>query len=83
MQSLKDNLEQHHLSTGAMSVDVWTDSGKSGEAWHDMIEALRVRKNRAANREEVAVSREDSFIPDAMGVDTGRRFGGNSFEYFV
>jgi flagellar hook-length control protein FliK len=83
MQSLKDTLEQHNLSAASLSVDVRADSDKSSEAWHDMVEALRVRKNRAGFAEEVAGSREDNFIEDAVGADTGRRFGSNSFEYFV
>ena len=91
LQSLKDTLEKQNMHVGAFSVDVGTgDSGRSPrQMWRDMAEMAEASGMRRFRNGVDGVSgnsdidNEMNPLTGARGSDTGRRFGSNTFEYFI
>jgi flagellar hook-length control protein FliK len=85
MQSLKDDLAKHNLNLGGFSVDVGSDNDRSmHEVWQEMAEKSGHRKFKADTDGMVGGSdNENDSHAVAAGSDTGRRFGNNTFEYFI
>jgi len=90
LQSLKDTLEKHNMQFGAVSIDVGTDADSDRsprQAWQELAEAAersgarRFRESGAAGGS--ADGEEIDPVSGARGSDTGRRFGNNTFEYFI
>lgn len=82
-QSLKDALAQHNLQAGSFDVDVQTGSKHGGEAGDNFF------GNHSWHGGHPDSSGESENIPEShgplmtdSGVETGRRFGNNSVEYF-
>ncbi|MDR2577439.1 MAG: flagellar hook-length control protein FliK [Chitinispirillales bacterium] len=87
LQSLKEELAKQNISLGGFSVDVSGDSDRSPrQVWQEMAEAAELRKFRPdggeAGEDSVDSDELDS-LAAAPGSDTGRRFGNNTFEYFI
>jgi flagellar hook-length control protein FliK len=83
LQQLKDSLAQQQLQTGSLEVQV------GGEGWHGPQErsvddgaysAGRVADGDSATERG---GTDDNQKTMALGTETGRRFGGNSIEYFA
>jgi flagellar hook-length control protein FliK len=75
---LKDSLAQQNLNAGSLDVNV----GENGS--RELQERMQNARNRTksgaqSGTENVAVDETQ----DLSGVDTGRRFGNNSFEFFA
>jgi flagellar hook-length control protein FliK len=88
LQSLKDALEKQNLHVGAFSVDVGTDSGRSPrQTWREMAEEAGVSGSRGFKEGIGADEGSQENVNDPLngefGSDTGRRFGNNTFEYFI
>jgi|GEM_PF-2540019 len=78
MQNLKDSLAQQNLSAGSLDVNV----GESGH--RELQEKMQNAKNRIKNgANDSAESVLLNETQDLSGIDTGRRFGNNSFEFFA
>jgi flagellar hook-length control protein FliK len=86
LQSLKDELAKQNINLGGFSVDVSSDSDRSPrQIWQEMAEAAELRRfnsNGEAADGSIDVDEADS-LATAPGSDTGRRFGNNTFEYFI
>jgi len=83
-QQLKDALEQQNLHAAKLSVDVGTDADRR-QLWQEMASMANQRrsnKNGSWNGEEGGEEGSFDFV-NALGVDTGRRYGNNTFEFFV
>jgi len=78
MQNLKDSLAQQNLNAGSLDVNV----GESGhkELQEKMQHAKNRIKNGVSGDVESVLTNETQ---DLSGIDTGRRFGNNSFEFFA
>ncbi|MCL2845323.1 MAG: flagellar hook-length control protein FliK [Chitinivibrionia bacterium] len=78
LQQLRDALAKQDLAAGTLDVNVGNDDAR------DLQERLHNAKLRAQNAKgfnaEEGVMTDDAF---EWGMDTGRRFGTNSFEYFA
>ena len=89
MQSLKDALEKHNLHVGAFSVDVGSDSGTSHrQTWREMAEEAGISMSRKfkdgiGGAADGSGEVENDPLNGEPGSDTGRRFGNNTFEYFI
>ena len=78
MQNLKDSLAQQNLNAGSLDVNV----GESGH--RELQEKMQNAKNRIKNgANDSAESVLLNETQDLSGIDTGRRFGNNSFEFFA
>jgi flagellar hook-length control protein FliK len=79
MQSLKDSLAQHNLQAGAFDVNV------GGGSREDMRETARsMAQNTTSKVGALSENTEpDKSSASASGLETGRRFGTNTVEYFV
>jgi hypothetical protein len=80
MQSLKDSLAQHNLQTGSFDVNV---GGQTREQLGHL--AHRVFIDGEKNAEASSDAPEPGDAPDVktVGIETGRRFGSNTIEYFA
>jgi flagellar hook-length control protein FliK len=78
MQTLKDSFAQHNLQVGTFEVNV------GGDSWKQMTDMQNPDSGFVnAGNKEVENAQADN-IPDvANGMDTGRRFGSNTFEFFA
>ncbi|MCL1946014.1 MAG: flagellar hook-length control protein FliK [Chitinivibrionia bacterium] len=79
LQQLKEALDKQNLSAGSLDVNVGENEAR------DLQEKLHNAKIRAQNKtgfngEEGVMTDESQF---ELGVDTGRRYGTNSFEFFA
>jgi flagellar hook-length control protein FliK len=79
LQQLKEALDKQNLSAGSLDVNVGENEAR------DLQEKLHNAKIRAQNKtgfngEEGVITDESQF---ELGVDTGRRYGTNSFEFFA
>jgi flagellar hook-length control protein FliK len=85
LQSLKDELAKQNINLGGFSVDVSGDSDRSSkQVWEEMAEAAELRRFRPDGAEPDSVDDgEADLLAVAPGSDTGRRFGSNTFEYFI
>jgi len=88
LQSLKDSLEKQNLHVGAFSVDVGSDDGQSSrKTWREMAEEAGVPVSRGFKEGIGGGADGSDDNNDALygepGSDTGRRFGNNTFEYFI
>jgi flagellar hook-length control protein FliK len=81
MQSLKDSLQQQQLSCGSLEVSVgnegWNDNDGKVNKHHGAMTA----RSSGANGNGSESDMESSEV--ALGTETGRRFGGNTVEYFA
>ncbi|MCL2220561.1 MAG: flagellar hook-length control protein FliK [Chitinispirillia bacterium] len=88
LQSLKDALEKQNLHVGAFSVDVGGESDRSPrQAWREMAEEAGISGARGF-KEGIGGSADGNeenidSLNGELGGDTGRRFGSNTFEYFI
>jgi flagellar hook-length control protein FliK len=78
MQTLKDSFAQHNLQTGSFDVNV------GGDSWKQMAD-MQTSDSGFVNVDNKEVeNKQTDNIPDvATGMDTGRRFGSNTFEFFA
>jgi len=85
LQTLKDALEKQNLHVGAFSVDVGTENDRSPrQTWREMAEEAGISKRvfkDGIGAEENEI--ENDPLSGELGSDTGRRFGNNTFEYFI
>ncbi len=82
LQMLKDALEEKHIDTGAFSVDVGGgDDGEAERLWQQASGELGsgVAFNNANDSGAAAQTQGQT----RKGVDTGRRYGNNSMEFFA
>jgi hypothetical protein len=79
MQSLKDSLAQHNLQAGAFDVNV------GGGSREDMRETARSMAQNTTSKvgAQSENTESDKNSASANGLETGRRFGTNTVEYFV
>ena len=79
MQSLKDSLAQHNLQAGSFDVNV------GGGSREDMREPARSMSQNATSKvNEISENaKSDTNGASTSGLETGRRFGTNTVEYFV
>jgi flagellar hook-length control protein FliK len=84
LQTLKDSLSQQHLTMGSFSVDVNHGNGTYGQT-RDMAGMNGGGGERNGNNEDGADETEKSGLSKTFvsGVDTGRKFGTNTIEYFA
>ncbi len=84
LQTLKDSLSQQHLTIGSFSVDVNHGNGTYGQT-RDMAGMNGGGGERNGNNEDGADETEKSGLSKTFvsGVDTGRKFGTNTIEYFA
>jgi len=78
LQQLKDALQKQDLAAGSLDVNVGNNEAQ------DLQERLHNARMRAKNAK--GFDAEEGVMTDGQfewGVDTGRRFGTNSFEYFA
>jgi flagellar hook-length control protein FliK len=78
LQGLKDSLAQQNLNAGTLDVNVGENERE--ELYERMQNAKNHIKHGEFNKGESVLAGD---MQDLVGVDTGRRFGTNSFEYFV
>ncbi|MDR3012474.1 MAG: flagellar hook-length control protein FliK [Chitinispirillales bacterium] len=85
LQMLKDALEKNNLHLEGFSVDVGSDSNRpTHEIWREMAENSGSRQFKAdADGSIDGTEEENEAFATAPGSDTGRRFGNNTFEYFI
>ncbi|HAJ78251.1 MAG TPA: hypothetical protein DCO75_00645 [Fibrobacteres bacterium] len=78
MQTLKDSFAQHNLQTGSFDVNV------GGDSWKQMAD-MQTSDSGFVNtsNKEVENEQTDNISDVATGMDTGRRFGSNTFEFFA
>ncbi|MDR0304878.1 MAG: flagellar hook-length control protein FliK [Chitinispirillales bacterium] len=76
LQNLKDSLAQHNLSAGSLDVNI---NGKE-ESRQD-YERIINSKNRAGQTDAEGAVLDNA--EEFLGMETGRRFGTNSFEFFA
>jgi flagellar hook-length control protein FliK len=76
LQSLKDALSQQNLSAGNLDVSVGSESAR------EMLERMKASRKHSKGHfgKEEGVIAEETLD---FGVDTGRRYGTNSFEFFA
>ena len=77
LQSLRDALAQQNLSAGNLDVNVGSENPR------ELMERMRNARNQKSNGH---FGKEEGVIADEtldLGVDTGRRYGTNSFEFFA
>jgi flagellar hook-length control protein FliK len=81
LQSLKDSLNQQHLSCGSLEVSVGNDG------WNDNDGEVHERSNgkstMASGQGDGATDDVTASADVAPGSETGRRFGENTVEYFA
>ncbi|MFP4163347.1 MAG: flagellar hook-length control protein FliK [Chitinispirillaceae bacterium] len=84
LQTLKDALEEQNIHAGSFSVDVGGRDGSEQRFGHELSDTASNWDDRggAAGGNENLLP-EEKVGEDLPGSDTGRRFGHNSFEYFV
>jgi flagellar hook-length control protein FliK len=81
-QSLKDSLAQHNLQAGSFDVDVQTgqrQADSSGEGFFKNESAGQNRTPSEDGSQASGVAVDDS----ESQIETGRRFGNNTVEYFA
>jgi flagellar hook-length control protein FliK len=78
MQNLKDSLAQHSLDTGSLDVNV----GESDD-YRELFERMSQARNRVNRKNKLEAAANETAAQDLTGVDTGRRFGTNSFELYA
>jgi flagellar hook-length control protein FliK len=87
LQSLKDALEKQNLHVGAFSVDVGTENDRSPrQTWREMAEEAGISPRMfrdGINGEGAEENDNNDPLNGELGSDTGRRFGNNTFEYFI
>jgi flagellar hook-length control protein FliK len=78
MQTLKDSFAQHNLQAGAFDVNV------GGDSWKQMTD-MQTSDSGFVNtgNKEVENEQTDNISDVATGMDTGRRLGSNTFEFFA
>jgi len=82
-QQLKDALEQQNLHAAKLSVDVGTDADRQ-QMWREMAAMANLKRSKNGIDGEAEGREEGAFdFINAFGTDTGRRYGNNTFEYFV
>jgi len=86
LQTLKDSLSQHHLSVGSFSVDI-NHGGNAHEQMRDM--ANMGTKDGNGNGSNTKEGRDEMENGEGLaktpisGIETGRKFGTNTIEYFA
>jgi flagellar hook-length control protein FliK len=88
LKLLKDALEKQNLHVGGFSVDVDTgEGGSQRQTWREMADAGGIPASRrfkeGADGSADGNDGENDPLAAAPGSDTGRRFGSNTFEYFI
>jgi flagellar hook-length control protein FliK len=81
-QSLKDSLAQHDLQAGSFEVNVQTGERQADSSGEKFFNNESSGQNRAPSED----SSQDSDVVIGSGesqIETGRRFGNNSIEYFA
>jgi len=79
MQSLKDSLAQHNLQTGSFDVNV-------GGGWKDPNPDPAFAESSVNSNENQLLDAENKLRPAETvlpGLETGRKFGSNTVEYFA
>lgn len=82
--TLKDALAQHNLTAGAFDVQVANNNGRQGSfaqqnAWFDQEQEQEHHARHDESHEEKRASGDETYT---LNTETGRRYGGNSVEYF-
>lgn len=77
LQSLKESLQQQHLSCGSLEVSV------GNEGWEKEEPGLRGGAQHGVTASANAGESELDAPAVALGSETGRRFGDNTIEYFA
>lgn len=84
LQTLKDSLSQHNLHIGSFDVDI-NHGNDTQQQMRDM--AQMAMQNSASGEDDVSqVDNKDNGGTAALftnGIETGRKFGTNSIEYFA
>lgn len=74
-QNLRDSLEEQNLYAGSLDVNV---GGDEGADFNEYAEEFGFESNGSYGDE---ISEDELLVEEGVGIDTGRRFGTNSFEY--
>ena len=82
LQSLKDALSEQHLQMGSIDVQVRSDTGGSSDNQTADSEKLPASPLTAETGAADGPETADSSI-QPLGLDTGRRFGNNTVEFFA
>jgi flagellar hook-length control protein FliK len=85
LQTLKDSLSQHNLTVGSFSVDV-NHGNNAHDHMRDMADMGTKDGNGNANNSKEGRDETDTFDPTktiVSGMETGRKFGTNTIEFFA
>jgi flagellar hook-length control protein FliK len=85
LQTLKDSLSQHNLSVGSFSVDVNHGNGTHQQMYDLAQMGAQGRENKGNNNGEGSDEPENAGPGKNVvsGIETGRKFGTNTIEYFA
>lgn len=81
LQNLKDALAQHNLQTGSLDVNV-QNGGKDTDSGREFFNNQAHPEHQTASSKD-ALSSDSEDTDPVSSVETGRRFGNNSIEYFA
>lgn len=81
LQSLKDALAEQNLQAGSFEVNVGDGWGRHSNQ-RDQVWEQRAHSTAGSNNEN-DLNEKDNKSQNTIGVETGNRYGNNSFEYYA